>query len=126
MSIDPGSSPPSQAVVQITMGRIYDVATETRADVRDLKTLVGGLIEHVGDHETRMRATEQGKADKADVTALEVRIAAVEQNKADKTDLTALEVRTAAVEPKVWMGVGIGLVAAVGCSGLGVYLLTLR
>lgn len=103
MSIDPGSAPPSQAVVQITLGRVYDVVTETRNEVRDLKNSVNSLIEHVGDHETRMRVVERDKAEKSEVNALETRVGAVER--------------------KVWMGAGIVAVISAGV-GVGATLLS--
>lgn len=137
MSIDPAQYPAGQAVVQITLGQVYSEVTGMRAEMRDLTNAIKAAVDLGHDHEARIRTGEQNKADKTELGALEQRVATLERDKVDKTELkaleerataadTALSSRTTVVERKAWIGTGIGLVAACGCSGLAVYLMTLR
>lgn len=57
MTADPTTS--GQAVVQITLGQVYQQVSEMRTDVRDLAGSVRTAITTLGDHETRIRILER-------------------------------------------------------------------
>lgn len=73
MTVDPTGTP-SQAVVQITLGQVFNEVTGLRGDVRDLANSVKTAVAQLGDHETRMRTLEKDSVTKDELTALEGQI----------------------------------------------------
>jgi len=57
MTADPTT--PIQAVVQITLGQVYEQVSNTRNEVRDLAAAVHAALAQGADHEARIRILEQ-------------------------------------------------------------------
>lgn len=105
MSLDPGAQN-SSAVVQITLGQVYNVVTETQKEMRDLAHSVQAAVGQLSDHEARLRLVEHDGATQAAVDKLE-------KEHGD---------RLTAVERRVWIGIGLAMAVSVGAPALFAYL----
>lgn len=125
MTMDPGGQN-SSAVVQITLGQVYNVVTETQKELRDLTHSVQAAVGQLGDHEQRIRTMEHDGATSQEVEDLKrdhgIRLAALEAAVAPIADHKS---RLPAVEKKVWMASGVAALAA-GGSGVLAWLAAIR
>ncbi len=117
MSLDPGGQ--ASAVVQITLGQVYNVVTETQKEMRDLTHSVQAAVGQLSDHETRLRQVERDGATSQELD--EVRKENAAQLKALKDEHGP---RLSAVERRVWMTAGVALTLSVGGSGLIAYVMS--
>lgn len=108
MTMDPGAAP-SQAVVQITLGQVFNEVTGLRGDVRDLTSSVKAAVAQLGDHETRVRTLEKESATKEDLEALAAQV----------QDLQRGRWKTAGAAVAVSVLASSGIVAVVATKALG-------